>query len=122
MESVGTAGVGVFEAEQLRGSGFGSRPGWDAFLAAVRPSGCRGGHRGGVLGDGTPAVTHQHAGRDTVDRILRSAAAVPALRQSLQRCGYIGSDATIRSVAGTARGSGRLRRSQRPNTPPWIRE
>ena len=42
------------------GSGFGRRPGWDAFLAAMRPPGGRGGHRGGVEGDDVPAVADHH--------------------------------------------------------------
>ncbi len=53
--------VGLFDPEELCGRGFCGRARWDAFLAPVRASGSRGGHRGGVQGDDMAAVTYRDA-------------------------------------------------------------
>ncbi len=54
-DGLGTAGVSC-------GGGPGRRTGWDAFLAAVRTSSGRGGHRGGVEGGDMTVVTDHDAG------------------------------------------------------------
>lgn len=50
----------IAKLNQLYGSSFSDRAGWDAFHAAVCPSGCGSGHRGGVEGDDGPAVADHH--------------------------------------------------------------